>query len=299
MSPFKNVAVAGASGDLGSAVFSRLVASNKFNLTVLTRSGSKATFPEGTKVIEVDYDSLDSLTAALQGQDAVVSLVGSLVIPSQDLLIDAAVAAGVKRFLPSEFGSNLAVPSVRNLPVFRTKVIIEDKLIALANEGKISYTFVYNSAFLDWGINNNLFFDSAKSEITIWDDGNAEFSTTTLSSVGDAVVGVLSHPEETQDRIVYVQSTSLTLNKFLQLAKEVNPSKEWKVKHAKIDDAVAQSDANVAKGIFDWPTLSVYLVRSIFDANSVPKFPKLDNELLGVKSVSDEEVKQLLKLRLQ
>jgi uncharacterized protein YbjT (DUF2867 family) len=299
MSPFKNIAVAGASGDLGSAVFNRLVASNKFNLTVLTRDSTKATFPEGTKVIEVDYDSLDSLTAALQGQDAVVATVGSLAIPSQDLLIDAAVAAGVKRFLPSEFGSNLAVPSVRNLPVFRTKVIIEDKLIALANEGKISYTFVYNSAFLDWGINNGLFFDFAKSEVTIWDDGNSEFSTTTLSSAGDAVVGVLSHPEETQDRIVYVQSTSLTQNKFLQLAKEANPSKEWTVKHAKIDDVTAQSDAKVAQGIFDWPTLSAYLVRSIFDTKSIPKFPKLDNELLGVKSVSDDEVKELLKPHLQ
>ncbi|KAM0206546.1 hypothetical protein ACHAPQ_009298 [Fusarium lateritium] len=299
MSPFKNIAVAGASGDLGSAVFSRLVASNKFNLTVLTRSGTKATFPEGTKVIEVDYDSLDSLTAALQGQDAVVSTLGSLAIPSQDLLIDAAIAAGVKRFLPSEFGSNLVIPSVRNLPVFRTKVIIEDKLIALANEGKISYTFVFNAGFLDWGLDNGLYFDFAKSEFTIWDDGNAEFSTTTLASVGDAVIGVLSHPEETQDRVVYVQSTSLTLNKFLQLAKEVNPSKEWTVKHAKIDDVIAQSDSNVAKGIFDWPTLSAYLIRSIFDSKSVPKFPKLDNELLGVKSVTDDEVKELIRPHVQ
>ncbi|KAM0236569.1 hypothetical protein ACHAP5_009380 [Fusarium lateritium] len=299
MSPFKNIAVAGASGDLGSAVFSRLVASNKFNLTVLTRSGTKATFPEGIKVIEVDYDSLDSLIAALQGQDAVVSALAGLAIPSQDLLIDAAVAAGVKRFLPSEFGSNLVIPSVRNLPVFRTKVIIEDKLIALANEGKISYTFVFNSGFLDWGLDNGLYFDFAKSEFTIWDDGNVEFSTTTLASVGDAVIGVLSHPKETQDRVVYVQSTSLTLNKFLQLAKEVNPSKEWTVKHAKIDDVTAKSDANVAKGIFDWPTLSAYLIRSLFDAKSVAKFPKLDNELLGVKSVTDDEVKELLRPHVQ
>ncbi|KAM0352356.1 hypothetical protein ACHAPU_002021 [Fusarium lateritium] len=299
MSAFKNIAVAGASGDLGSAVFERLVASNKFNLTVLTRSSSKATFPEGVKVVEVDYDSLDSLTAALQGQDAVVSTLGSLAIPSQDLLVDAAVAAGVKRFIPSEFGSNLAIPSVRKLPIFHTKVVIQDKLIALAREGKITYTFVHNSIFLDWGINNNFFFDFSKPEITLWDGGNVEFSTTKLSSVGDSVVGVLTHPEETQDRIVYIQNTSLTQNKFLELAKEVNPSKEWTVKHAKLDEATAKSDANVAKGIFDWPTLLPYLLRANLDANSVPKYPKLDNELLGVKSVTDEEVKELLRPHLQ
>jgi uncharacterized protein YbjT (DUF2867 family) len=259
MPAFKNIAVAGAAGDLGSAVFKRLVDSNKFNLTVLTRADSKSTFPKGVEVVKVDYDSLDSLTAALQGQEAVVSTIGSLATLSQSLLIDAAVAAGVKRFLPSDFGSNLVIPSVRKLPVFRTKVIIEDKLIALANEGKISYTFVYNSIFLDWGLSHGFFFDFDKSEFTIWDDGNTEFSTTTLASVGDGVVGVLTHPEETKDRIVYIQDTVLTQNKFLELAKQVNPNKEWTVKHVKIDDVTAHSDANIAKGIIDWPTLAPYL----------------------------------------
>ncbi|OBS29440.1 hypothetical protein FPOA_03376 [Fusarium poae] len=299
MSALKNIAIAGAAGDLGSAVFSALVNSSKFNLTVLTRKDSKSTFPSGTKVVQVDYDSLESLTAALQGQDAVVSTVGSLAIPSQNLLIDAAVAAGVKRFLPSEFGSNLVVPSVRKLPVFGTKVAIEDKLIELAKQGKITYTFVYNGAFLDWGIKQNFLLDFASPEITLWDGGNAEFSTTTLATVGDAVVGVLTHPQETQDRIVYVQDTVLTQKKLLELAKEVSPEKEWKVKDGKIDDLTAQSDANVAKGIYDWPTLSAYLFRSLFDAKSVPKYEKLDNELLGIKGVTDEQIKEFLKAHIQ
>ncbi|KAM0240021.1 hypothetical protein ACHAPO_003001 [Fusarium lateritium] len=299
MSALKNIAIAGAAGDLGSAVFNALVTSNKFNLTVLTRKESKSTFPSGTKVIQVDYDSLESLTAALQGQDAVVSTVGSLAIPSQNLLIDAAVAAGVKRFLPSEFGSNLVVPSVRKLPVFGTKVAIEDKLIELAKQGKISYTFVYNGIFLDWGIKHNFFFDFSQPELTIWDQGDAEFSTTTLASVGDAVVGVLAHPEETQDRVVYVQDIVLTQNKVLELAKEVSPGKEWKVKHDKLDDVTAKSDANVAKGIYDWPTLGPYLFRAIFDSKSIPKFEKLDNELVGIKGVTEEQVKGFLKAHIQ
>ncbi|RGP79312.1 hypothetical protein FLONG3_2541 [Fusarium longipes] len=299
MSALKNIAFAGAAGDLGSAIFNALVTSSKFNLTVLTRADSKSTFPSGTKVVKVDYDSIDSLTAALQGQDAVVSAVGSLAIPSQNLLIDAAVAAGVKRFIPSDFGSNLAVESVKKLPIFGTKVAIDNKLIELAKQGKISYTFVYNGIFLDWGIEKNFFFDFSQPELSIWDDGDVEFSTTTLASVGDSVVGVLTHPEETKDRIVYIQDTVLTQNKILELAKEVSPGKEWKVKHVKIDDVTAKSDANVAKGIYDWPTLAPYLFRSIFDAKSVPKFEKLDNELLGVKGVTEEQVKELLKAHIQ
>ncbi|TVY63671.1 Isoflavone reductase-like protein PCBER [Fusarium oxysporum f. sp. cubense] len=294
MSAYTNIAVAGAAGDLGSAVFKSLIDSNKFNLTVLTRIGSKSTFPEGIKVIQVDYNSLDSLTSALQGQDAVVSTVGSLAIPSQTLLIDAAVATGVKRFLPSEFGSNLSIPSVRKLPLLRTKVDIEDKLVALANEGKISYTFVYSSAFLDWGLTHNLFIDFDKAEATLWDGGNTEFSTTTLASIGQAVVGVLTHPEETKDRAVYIHDTVLTQNKLLEIARELNPGKKWTVKEAKIDDATAASDAKIAQGIIDWPTLSAYLYRCLFDPASVPKYPKLDNELLGVKGVTDEQLKELI-----
>lgn len=183
--------------------------------------------------------------------------------------------------------------------MFGTKVAIEDKLIELANQGKISYTFVYNGIFLDWGIKHNFFFDFTQPELTIWDEGDVEFSTTTLASVGDAVVGVLTHPEQTQDRIVYIQDTVLTQKKMLELAKEVSSGKEWKVKHAKLDDVTAQSDANVAKGIYDWPTLAPYLFRAIFDAQSVPKFEKLDNELLDVKGVSEEQIKELLKAHIQ
>ncbi|CAG7555897.1 unnamed protein product [Fusarium equiseti] len=296
MSAYKNIAVAGAAGDLGSAVFKALLDSNKFNLTVLTRPTSTSTFPSNVKVIKVDYDSLSDLTSALQGIDAVVSAVGSLAIPSQNLLIDAAIAAGVKRFLPSEYGSNLVIPSVRKLPTFATKVEIEDKLIELKD--KISYTFVYNGIFLDWGIKNNFYFDFSQPELTIWDEGNVEFSTTTLASVGDAVVGVLTHPEETKNRIVYVQDTVLTQKRILELAKEAT-GKEWKVKHAKIDDVTAKSDENIAKGIIDWPTLAPYLFRAIFDEKSVPKFEKLDNELLGIKGVTEEQVKELLKAHIQ
>ena len=82
------------------------------------------------------------------------------------------------------------------------------------------------------------------------------------------------------------------------VAKEVS-GKEWKVKNVKVDDVTAKSDENIAKGIIDWPTLAPYLFRAIFDQNSVPKFGKLDNELVGIKGVTDEQVKELLKAKIQ
>ena len=57
-------------------------------------------------MIRANYDSAKSLKAAFQGQDAVISLVGGTALGDQNKLIDAAIAAGVKRFLPSEYGSD-------------------------------------------------------------------------------------------------------------------------------------------------------------------------------------------------
>ncbi|KAJ4327145.1 hypothetical protein N0V84_002407 [Fusarium piperis] len=298
MSAVKTVAIAGASGDLGSHVFKKFVAS-EYTVRVLKRAGSESTFPEGTDVVEVDYSSLESLTAALKGQDVVVSTLTTLAVATQETLIDAAVAAGVKRFLPSEFGSNLDVPSVRALPLFSAKVAIQDKLKALAKEGKISYTFVYNSIFFDWGLSHNFFIDFSKAEATLFDGGNTEFSTTTLGSIADAVVGVVSHPEETKNRVVYIQDTVLTQNKILELAKKANPDKTWTVKEAALDDIINTANERLAKGLLDWETFGAYLYRALYDPNSVPKYPKLDNELLGVKGKTDEEVYELIKAAAQ
>ncbi|KAM0438716.1 hypothetical protein ACHAPT_001473 [Fusarium lateritium] len=299
MSAIKNVVLAGASGDLGSHVFKKSVASGKFNITVFKRAGSESSFPEGTNVVEVDYESIESLTAALKGQDAVVSTLTTLAAATQSNLIDAAVAAGVKRFIPSEFGSNLHIPSVRALPLYGAKVAIQDKLIALAKEDKISYTFVYNSVFLDWGLAHNFFLDFSKAEITLIDGGDAEFSTTTLDSVGEATVGVLNHPDETVNRVVYIQDAVLTQKKVLELAKKANPDKTWTVKEAVLDELVAKANERLAKGLLDWETFGAYLYRAIYDPNSVPKFPKLDNELLGLKGKTDEEIYEIVKAAAQ
>jgi len=68
----------------------------------LSRKSSTHKFPEEVKVVTVDYTNIQSLTKALEGQDALVSAVASLAVLSQLVLIDAAVKAGVKRIIPSE-----------------------------------------------------------------------------------------------------------------------------------------------------------------------------------------------------
>src|SRR4051794_20236823 len=188
----RTVAVAGASGNLGPAIINQLLAAG-FIVTALTRADSRSTFPPAVKVVPVDYDSLDSLTAALKDQDAFVSTLATLAVGAQIRLVDAAIAAGVKRFIPSEFGSNNHNPLARGLPVFAEKVKVQEYLAQKVQERgseEFSYTCVYNSAFFDWGLKVGFLLGKER-----YDGGERKFSATRLETIGKAVAGVLKYAE--------------------------------------------------------------------------------------------------------
>ena len=61
----------------------------------------------GVKVVQVDYSNKARLAEHLQGVDTVLSFIVSHADPvgtAQKNLIDASIAAGVRRFAPSEWG---------------------------------------------------------------------------------------------------------------------------------------------------------------------------------------------------
>jgi hypothetical protein len=178
-------------------VLKELLKSGLFEVIVLTRQSSTHTFPANVKVAKVDYNSLESLTTALTSQDALVSTLGSLAVAKQKLLIDAAVNAGVKRIIPSEFGCDLHNPKTRTLPVFAAKVEIENYLDELAKKGLTSYTLVFNGPFLDWGLRQGLFFNFKERTAELYDGGDVLISATRLATAGKAVRRILTHPRET------------------------------------------------------------------------------------------------------
>ncbi|KAF4625962.1 hypothetical protein G7Y89_g12200 [Cudoniella acicularis] len=291
-----NVAVVGASGALGKPILQELINSGKFNLTVVTREGSKSTFPSSVKVVPVDYTSVESVAAAFKGQDAVVSTVGTEGLAGQTVLVDAAVAAGVKRFLPSEFGSNLAIPKTAALPIFGYKVAVEKYLeAAVAKHPSLTYTYVINGGFLNWGLENGFLFAWQEGKPKIYDGGDQLFSATTLETVGKAVVGVLSHPEETKNRFVYVQDIAISQNKLLELAKKIAPEKKWEPVPASTTEIAAASNASLAKGEVTGPVLVGYLFSAIFGEGYGGHLQKLDNELLGLQGKTEKDVEEILR----
>ncbi|PVH79992.1 NAD(P)-binding protein [Cadophora sp. DSE1049] len=296
MSSIKNVVLAGASGNLGPAILHALLDCGKFNVTVLTRKESKATFPSAAKVVKVDYSSLESLTSAFQGQDAVISTLSALVLSDQTRMIDAAIATGVQRFLPSEFGSDLENPKARALPVYAGKVEIQNYLVEKAKSNpQFSYTIVRNGFLLDWGLQVGFIINTKDFKPTIYGSGDQEFSSTSLAAVGQAVVGVLSNTAETANRVVYVEEIALTQNKLLAMAKKLTPGKTWEPVRGDLDAMKAASDERLKQGLFDDETFFPYIFIAGFGEGYGGKLQKVDNELLGVKRLSEEDVEGILK----
>lgn len=158
MVSIKTVAVLGGSGNLGPSLINELLAAG-FAVTAITRAESTSDntkLPATLPVKKVDYSSFDDLKAAFANQDAVVSVIGAPGVPAQKVAIDAAVAAGVKRFIPSEFGINTR--EVRGRPIGKIlegKIGVVDYLQEVVNnqegeEGGFSWTGLSTGLFFDW-----------------------------------------------------------------------------------------------------------------------------------------------------
>ncbi|MCP9235398.1 NmrA family NAD(P)-binding protein [Lewinella sp. JB7] len=103
------IVLAGATGDLGSRI-GREVLQLGGQLRVLVRSGTAerltAWITDEVDVREVDFTDTQALREACRGGSCVVSALSGLepvVVEIQSRLLDAAVGAGVPRFIPSDF----------------------------------------------------------------------------------------------------------------------------------------------------------------------------------------------------
>ncbi|SFT65765.1 NmrA-like family protein [Geodermatophilus amargosae] len=151
-SPLTTVLLAGATGDLGGRLARELLDRGAV-VRALTRPGSDPAAAArvrglGATVVVADYADPAALQEACAGADVVVSAVSGLrpvVVDAQSRLLDAAVAAGVPRFVPSDFSADhrtLPPGTNRNLELRREFMLRLDA-------APIRATSVLNGAFAD------------------------------------------------------------------------------------------------------------------------------------------------------
>ena len=280
------VALAGATGNLGPSILAALLSANH-TVTVLTRHGSTSTatlsrHPNLT-IKQVDFSSVASLTSALAGIDVVVSCVASAAMGAQNPLIDAAVAAGVSRFIPSEYGMDTLNAKAAELPVCLLKVATQAYLREKVKEkeGGFSWTVVVNGWFLDWVLRDtDMMLDVKGRSATLYNGGDVRFSATLLGDVGRAVVGVIEKREETANRVVYVNSAVVTQKQLLECAKEKYGG-EWVAVVKGTKEMLEEIKEALGKGDFEF-AYGMMAVVGCSDAEYGCDYSgHTDNELLG------------------
>ena len=289
-------------GKIGRPIVARLLETTLFHVTILTRQNatSNPDFPSAATVRAVDYNSLASLEAALRGQDAVVSAMAFEAIHEQKNIVDAAANVGVRRIVPSEYGNDTLNPKLATVPIYQPKIAIREQCERLAAEKPpFSWTTVQNASFLapDWTL--DFIVDVKDRGCDVKDGGNVLFCATTYTDIAQAIVGILTHLEETANRPVRISSVNTTQNEIIAIAKELGAVDGWHITHSRTEDLEAEARRRWSEGDHSEEVIAMFINRAFIGDGWGGYFPERDNELLGIKGLQREGLKNIVKLAME
>ena len=251
MSQIKTVALIGASGNLGAGLLPIL--RRHYHVTVISRVSSKAEFQQdqGLQIVRVQDDyPVDELTAAFHNIDAVVCAVAPMSSGAQLNIIDAALAAGVKHYIPAEFGLDTNDPMKKSvLPGLIPKIRVLERLRSLDSSTSLCWTAIATGLFFDWGLTIGfLKFDLVHQKAEILGDGNIKFSTTTVPDVAQAVLGVLQHHDTIyRNKYIFIQSLLTSQNEVLETLQKLT-GKQWDVHRISDEDFLERAKQKKENG---------------------------------------------------
>jgi len=211
MSKYTSFAVIGA-GLIGAPVVEALLA-KKVSVVVITREGSKTKtqIPAGAKSASVDLTNVDKVAEILREHkvEVVVSTVGVPGLPTQPILGDASKLAGVKLFVPSEFGYSTIGQKEGTLGL-KQKFAEHLKEIGLPSARIFVGLFANFIPFL-------VELDSGK--VRILGKGETKGSFTAPEDIVGFTAHVLTTlpPSELNDTVLRIQGSSATLREIAAL----------------------------------------------------------------------------------
>jgi nucleoside-diphosphate-sugar epimerase len=181
----KIVVVAGGTGNLGSKICKELSLLGA-EVRVLARSTTAddkiATLREaGVDAFKTDYGDIKSIADFCAGASCVISTLSGLeeaIIHAQKQLLQGAMAAGVPRFIPSDFSidyTQFKNGENRNLDFRR-------QFHEYVNQAKIKSTSVFNGAFMDMLTNEIPMIVFDKKWLLHWGSADHKMGFTTIDN---------------------------------------------------------------------------------------------------------------------
>ncbi|RYE89759.1 MAG: NmrA family protein [Myxococcales bacterium] len=180
------IALAGATGDLGGRIAQALVARGatvralvRPDLGVKERTTLVTT---GAELVAARPDDASEMTQALAGAACVVSALNGLrevMIERQGVLLDAAVRAGVPRFIPSDFAADFT----RTRPGDNRNFDLRREFMARVDRAPIRATSILNGAFMDMLGAEMPILQPRLRRVLYWQDADQALDFTTKDDV--------------------------------------------------------------------------------------------------------------------
>lgn len=263
----RNIAIVGASGQVGSSVLKHLLEKD-FKFTVVTRTDSSATFPDKANltVKKGSYTDESFLHDAFTGQDVAIFALHFSAQQAQNGMIDAAAKAGVKWVIPNEYaGDGLNEEMMSAAPAFAPKLqsrkYVEE--LSKTHEGLKWIGVATNPFFEPFLVGSAKVFgiDTANHIATIYPDASA-FNTSTMDRIGLTVAKLLSLPitdssnsraslQHYANNFLYVSSYCVTQTQLLQAIQRAKGESDadWKVrKDQTVAQRIMESEAGMKEG---------------------------------------------------
>lgn len=225
------ILVAGGTGNLGERIIKALIKRGA-EVRAIARNGSKpekiAKLTElGVKVITVDLSDVEQLKQACQGASCVVSALSGLhetIVDSQIKLLDAAIAAGVPRFIPSDYSSDFT-----KLPVGENRNFdLRKEFHQYLDKSPIAATSILNGAFADEILSYNTpLYDVKNYSVGYWGNNpDWKIDFTTMDNTADYTAAAALDPST--PKILRIASFQISPNELVAVGKEVK-NREFKL----------------------------------------------------------------------
>ena len=228
----KNVAVIGATGQVGTPLTNGLLKEGH-KVTIITRKRSHDNESKlagyekvGANVVVCDRMlDADAVASAIKGCDTLVAAVpGSKAIirESEPVWLQAAVKAGLQRFVPTEFGTHTLALTMGDGEIFDNKKRFHEVLF----DSGMGWTLYYNGGFFDYFLPNLRFF----RKITTFGNLDLPIYTHDIDDIG--YIGALSVTDDrTLNKCVQLDYNALTQNEMLALLKSYWPDYPFEYEH--------------------------------------------------------------------
>jgi hypothetical protein len=217
------IAVAGATGNLGGRIVKALLEKGAHMRAIVRNDTTdndklEELRQKGVEIIKTDMTSTAQLASALKGVSIVISALQGLadvIIDTQSNLLEAAIAAGVPRFIPSDYSvdyTKLPEGENRNFDLRREFYNRIDKT-------PIEATSIFNGAFADILAYSAPFIDLKNKSIGYWDSPDWKVDVTTMDNTAAYIANVAI--DDSTPRKLYIAGFQISPKELQELAEEV------------------------------------------------------------------------------